>query len=273
MDGGGMESAARRTGELECDGGMDCGCGFKADEACSFCCALVAFERVEEEAVVRHAVPVEDLLLFLRADAVVLVEEVEEGALGLLERGIGAGLEIAQVGEDAFLEFLRVLDRPAEGLETKGETPDDVGARDMEQITPARGGQQAWDGNGTSSSPTVTYQSTHDTYSPVGSRKRRMYWSGDQSTGAEMRKYLTVMRPTSVLAKSCGHGAWWCEGEGRRTYGCPPAAMRRSSPGSNSAEHPAPARTSQAQRCGAAAAAVVAAEPAATSANADATET
>lgn len=37
----------------------------------------------------------------------------------------------------------------------------------------------------------MTYQSTQDTYSPVGSRKRLMYWSGDQSTGAEIKKYLT----------------------------------------------------------------------------------
>jgi hypothetical protein len=38
-----------------------------------------------------------------------------------------------------------------------------------------------------------TYQRTQETYSPVGRRKRRMYWSGCQSTGAEMRKYLTGM--------------------------------------------------------------------------------
>lgn len=50
----------------------------------------VAFQRVEEEAVVGDAVPVEDLLLLLGADAVVLVEQVEKGALGLLERRVGA---------------------------------------------------------------------------------------------------------------------------------------------------------------------------------------
>jgi hypothetical protein len=37
-----------------------------------------------------------------------------------------------------------------------------------------------------------THHSTHDTYSPVGRRNRRMYWSWLQSTGAEMRKYFTV---------------------------------------------------------------------------------
>lgn len=45
----------------------------------------------------RNTVPVEDLLLLLRADAVVLEEEVEEGALGFFERGIGASLEVAKV--------------------------------------------------------------------------------------------------------------------------------------------------------------------------------
>jgi len=37
-----------------------------------------------------------------------------------------------------------------------------------------------------------TYHRTHETYSPVGSRKRRMRESGVQSTGAEIKKYLTV---------------------------------------------------------------------------------
>ena len=36
----------------------------------------VALERVEKEAIMGHAVPVEHLLLLLRADTVVLVEEV-----------------------------------------------------------------------------------------------------------------------------------------------------------------------------------------------------
>lgn len=65
------------------------------------------------------AVPVEYFLFLLGSDAVVLVEEVKERALGLLERRIGSRLEIAQIGEDAFLEFLRVLHRPAEGLESE----------------------------------------------------------------------------------------------------------------------------------------------------------
>lgn len=54
----------------------------------------VALQRVEEQSVVRYTVPVEDLLLLLRADTVVLVQEVEEGALGLFQRCIGTGLQI-----------------------------------------------------------------------------------------------------------------------------------------------------------------------------------
>ena len=76
----------------------------------------------------RYAVPVEDLLLLLGANAVVLVEEVEERAFRLLERGIGAGFEVAQVREDAFLEFLRVLHGSAKGLEAEGQASHDVGA-------------------------------------------------------------------------------------------------------------------------------------------------
>lgn len=57
-----------------------------------------------------------------------------------------------------------------------------------------------------------TYQRTHETYSPVGSKKRRMYWSGCQSTGAEMRKYLTVVQVACQLWMRAGGGgerAWW----------------------------------------------------------------
>lgn len=44
-----------------------------------------------------HTVPVENLLLLLRPYAIVLIHEVEEGALWLFEGRIGAGLEIAQI--------------------------------------------------------------------------------------------------------------------------------------------------------------------------------
>lgn len=97
----------------------------------------VALECIEEETVVWHAVPVKDLLLLLRADAVVLVEEVKKGALWLLERSIIAGLEVAQVGEDAFLKLLGVLDWATKGLEAKGKAADNVGAGDVEEGIPA----------------------------------------------------------------------------------------------------------------------------------------
>ena len=67
----------------------------------------------------RHAIPIENLLFLLRSNAVVLVHKVEERTLGFLERCIGPGLEVSQIREDAFLEFLGVLDRTPESLETK----------------------------------------------------------------------------------------------------------------------------------------------------------
>ncbi len=39
---------------------------------------------------------------------------------------------------------------------------------------------------------TSTYHNTQETYSPVGRRNRRIYWSGVQSTGADIKKYFTV---------------------------------------------------------------------------------
>lgn len=84
----------------------------------------------------RNAIPVEDLLFLLSSDAVVLVQEVKERALGLFEGGIGAGLEVTKVREDALLELLRVLHRPSECLESKGEAADNVGAGDMKKIVP-----------------------------------------------------------------------------------------------------------------------------------------
>lgn len=67
----------------------------------------------------RHAIPIEDLLLFLRSNTVVLVHEIEERTLGFLEGCIGTGFEVSQIREDAFFEFLGILDRAPESLETK----------------------------------------------------------------------------------------------------------------------------------------------------------
>lgn len=73
-----------------------------------------------------HAVPVEYLLLLLRADAIVFVHKVKESALGLFEGRIGARFEVAQIREDALFEFLRVLDRSPKGLEPEGQASYDV---------------------------------------------------------------------------------------------------------------------------------------------------
>ena len=96
----------------------------------------VALEGVEEEAIMGDAVPVEDLLFLLGANTVVLVEEVQKSALGLLEGGVGAGFEVTQVREDTFLELLGILDGPTKSLEAEGQTANDVGAGDMKEIVP-----------------------------------------------------------------------------------------------------------------------------------------
>lgn len=87
-----------------------------------------------------HAVPVEHLLLLLSPDAVVLVEEVEEGALGLFQRSIRAGFQVSQIREDAFFELLGVLDGSAKGLESEGKTSYDVGSRYVEKVVPQHTG-------------------------------------------------------------------------------------------------------------------------------------
>jgi hypothetical protein len=89
---------------------------------------------------VRYAIPVEDLLLLLCSDAVVLVQEIQERALGLLQGSIGPGFQISQIREDALFEFLRVLDWTTERLESEGKTTDDISSRDVEQIVPQHTG-------------------------------------------------------------------------------------------------------------------------------------
>jgi hypothetical protein len=79
----------------------------------------VSFQGIKEEAVVGNAVPVEDLLLLLRSNAVVLVEEVKERALRLLQRRVGSRFQVSKIGEDALFELLRVLDWAAKGLESE----------------------------------------------------------------------------------------------------------------------------------------------------------
>lgn len=95
-----------------------------------------------------------------------------------------------------------------------------------------------------------TYHSTQETYSPVGRRNLRMYWSGCQSTGAEMRKYLTAARSVHSSAHSQGGQGnarararaqtqtqtQWRHGCG--TYGCQLAAGRQCCPAAGFAERP-----------------------------------
>jgi hypothetical protein len=85
---------------------------------------------------VRHAVPVEHLLLLLRPDTVVLVQVIQECALGFLQCCIGSGLEVPQIGEDTLLKLFRVLDWTSEGLESECETSDNIGTGDVEQVAP-----------------------------------------------------------------------------------------------------------------------------------------
>lgn len=83
-----------------------------------------------------NAVPVEHLLFLLGANAVVLIKEIKERALGFFEGRIGASLKISQVGKDTLLEFLRILNRATERLESESETTDDIGTGNVKEITP-----------------------------------------------------------------------------------------------------------------------------------------
>jgi hypothetical protein len=88
----------------------------------------VTLQGIEKQSVMGHTVPVEDLLLLLCADAVVLVKEVKERALGLFKRRICTRFQVAQIREDTLLELLRVLNGAAKGLESERKTSHDVGA-------------------------------------------------------------------------------------------------------------------------------------------------
>jgi hypothetical protein len=61
--------------------------------------------------------PVEYFLFLLGSNAVVLVEEVEELGLWFFQRSVCAGLEVAEIGEDAFLEFLCIRNGSTKGEE------------------------------------------------------------------------------------------------------------------------------------------------------------
>lgn len=84
----------------------------------------------------RHAVPVEYLLFLLRPDAVVLVQKVKERTLRLLQRSVGASLKVPQVGEDAFLELLRVFHGSSKRLKPKRQASYNISAGYVEKIIP-----------------------------------------------------------------------------------------------------------------------------------------
>jgi hypothetical protein len=96
----------------------------------------IPFESIEEESVVGYTVPVENLLLLLCSDAVVLIQEIEESGLWLLKGGIGARLQVSQIGKDSLLELLRVLHRSAKRLKSEGKASYNVGAGNVKEIIP-----------------------------------------------------------------------------------------------------------------------------------------
>ena len=78
-----------------------------------------------------YTVPVENLLLLLRANAVVFVHKVKKRALGFLKRRICAGFEIAQIRENTLFEFLRILDGAPKCLESERQASYNVCTRDV----------------------------------------------------------------------------------------------------------------------------------------------
>lgn len=51
------------------------------------------------------------------------------------------------------------------------------------------------------------YHKTQETYSPVGRRNRLIYWSWDQSTGADIKKYFTGTRVNKMILE-CEHACY-----------------------------------------------------------------
>ena len=98
----------------------------------------ITFQRIQEQAIMRNAVPIEYLLLLLRPNTVILVQEIEESTLGLFQRRICAGFEIAQVGENTLFELLRVLYGAAECLESKGQASHNIRTGDVKEVAPAK---------------------------------------------------------------------------------------------------------------------------------------
>lgn len=79
----------------------------------------------------RDTVPVEHLLLLLRANAIIFVQKIQKRALGLFEGRIGAGFEVSQIGKDALLKLFRILHGTTKRLKSERKAANDVGTRDM----------------------------------------------------------------------------------------------------------------------------------------------
>jgi len=129
----------------------------------------ITFEGIEEESVVWYAVPVENLLLLLCPNAIVLVQEIKETTLWLFEGGIGARLQVSQIGKDTLLKLLRVLYWSSKGLKSEGKAANNVGTGNVKEVVPTKVSLDSLRVR------RATYHNTQETYSPVGKRNRRMY--------------------------------------------------------------------------------------------------
>lgn len=84
----------------------------------------------------RYAIPVKDFLLLLCPNAVVFIQEIKKGALGLLQRRVGSRLEISKIGENTLFELLGILHWATEGLESERQTSDNIRSGDVKEVAP-----------------------------------------------------------------------------------------------------------------------------------------
>lgn len=84
----------------------------------------------------RYAIPVKDLLLLLCPNAVVFIQEIKKGALGLLQRRVGSRLEISKIGENTLFELLGILHWATESLESERQTSDNIRSGNMKEVAP-----------------------------------------------------------------------------------------------------------------------------------------
>jgi hypothetical protein len=75
-------------------------------------------------------------LFLLGSNAIVLVKEIKECTLWFFQRRIRTGFKVSQVGEDAFFELFRILDRSPERLKAERKASNDIRTRYVEEIIP-----------------------------------------------------------------------------------------------------------------------------------------